>query len=96
MKRHYPEHISSIISKAIAASGSTDTYRRQQLCYLWGEIVGPTVNRVTVRRWVERDELHVVIASGVIKNELGFMSSRLVEALNRAVGSPVITRLVIH
>lgn len=96
MQRHYPEHISAVISKAIEASGATDTFRRQRLCYLWGEVVGPTVNKVTVRRWVERDELHVVIASGPIKNELSFMSSRLVAALNEAVGSNIISRLVIH
>ncbi len=96
MKRHYPEHISTVINRAIEDSGATETFRRQRVCYLWTEIVGPTINRVTVRRWTERDELHVVIASGPVKNELAFMRSRLVEALNKAVGAQVISNIIIH
>ena len=96
MKRHYPEHVSDIIGKAIDSVGATDTFRRQNVCYLWSEIVGPTISHVTVRRWMERDELHVVIASGPIKQELSFMTSGIVEAINRAVGSQVVSRIVIH
>ncbi len=96
MKRHYPEHISAVISKAIEASGATDTFRRQRACYMWTEVVGPTINRMTVRRWIERDELHVVIASGPLKNELSFMSSSIVKSINEAIGTELISRLIIH
>ncbi len=96
MKRRDPLPIGALIARAIEASGSTDTYRRQQACYLWSEDVGPTINRATVRRWIVRDELHVVISSGPVKNELSFMASGIVDAINQALGTSLISRLVIH
>ncbi len=96
MKRHYPELVGDIIKQAIEKSDAAETFQQQRACYLWSEIVGPAVNRMTTRRWVDRDTLHVVIASGAIKNELSFMTSRLITLINQAIGKDVIAHIVIH
>ena len=85
-----------IIRQAIEQTGSGADFDLQKAGYLWSEIVGPDINRQTVRRWIERDELHVVIASAALKNELSFMTTRLRDLINQAVGAPVLSRLVIH
>lgn len=96
MKRRYPTRVDEIIRQAIEASGQQSGFDRHKACYVWSEIVGPTVNRVTTRRWIDRDELHVVIASGPLKTELGFMADAIVRRINEAVGTNIITRLIIH
>ena len=68
----------------------------QKACFLWPEIVGPGVNRYTTRRYVERGVMHVYITSAVLKNELSYIRTRLVEQINRAVGSDVITSIIFH
>ena len=96
MKRHEPLQVGDIIRQAITAAGADEGYARAKASYLWGEVVGPTVNRYTVRRWVQQDELHVVIASAALKNELSFSKDRIVRHINELVGKDIISRLIIH
>lgn len=96
MKRTEPKILNSIIEEALRETSLSDTFREQQACYLWPEVVGPGVNRYTTRRYIDRGKLHVYIASGPLKGELQFMRSHIAEELNRAVGSNVITEIIIH
>lgn len=96
MKRTDPIRIDKLIEMAVEQSGNTDTFNRQHVCYLWPEVVGPTINRYTTARWMHNDELHVTIASGPIKNELAFMADAITEHLNRLAGARVVNRLIIH
>ena len=99
MKRQEPIRIGELIRKAIANSGSTETYNAQKVCYLWAEAVGPAINRYTTARWVKNDELHVTIASGVVKNEVSFNTETILRRLNDLAGTsenPPIRKIVVH
>ncbi|MCC8071162.1 MAG: DUF721 domain-containing protein [Bacteroidales bacterium] len=96
MKRTEPKSIATIIDEAIQASGMADTVAEQRACYCWSEVVGPGVNRYTMRRYVDHGVLHVYITSATLKNELSFMRSNIVGHINRLVGRDVITSIVIH
>lgn len=96
MKRHDPTPIGDIIRLSIEHAGIAERFDSQKVCYLWAEVVGPTINRYTTRRWVSRDELHVAIASGPLKTELAYMSENIVRRLNELVGTHVISKIVIH
>ena len=96
MKRTEPKQIGQIIADALAQEGLTSVMAEQKACFLWPEIVGPGVNRYTTRRYVERGVMHVYITSAVLKNELSYIRTRLVEQINRAVGSDVITSIIFH
>jgi hypothetical protein len=96
MKKREPEQIGDIIKRAIEQSGNQTIYNEQRLCYMWPDVVGPTINRYTTRRWVEHGTMHVVITSAPLKNELSFHKTALIEQLNKAAGVNVINNLVIH
>ena len=96
MRKSEAESIGSLINRYIAESGNSDAFDRGKICFLWPEIVGPGVNRHTVRRWVDGDMLHVVITSAALKNELMFLRSELTRRLNEAAGANVISNIVIH
>ncbi len=96
MKKHDPQLVSDIIKAAIDHSGTRQAFNQQHVCYLWPEVVGPSINRYTTRRWVDRDELHVCIASASLKNELSFLSSSIVKRLNEAAGANVISKIIFH
>lgn len=99
MKRRDAIQIGDLIQLSIREAGTTDAYDAGQICYLWPEVVGPTINRFTTARWVVRDELHVTIAGGVVKSELAFISQAIIDRLNTLAGkenAPVVRRLVIH
>lgn len=85
-----------IIRDIIESGGSQPEFDRQKVCYLWSELLGPEINRATVRRYVDGDVMHVYMSSAPLKNELSFITDALVERLNSAVGSPVIKKIVLH
>lgn len=96
MKRSDAQSIKEIIDVALSQSGVSGVIDEQRVCYLWPEIVGPGINRYTIKRYVERGVLHVYLNSAALKNELQFHRRRLVESLNNAVGKNVITNIIIH
>lgn len=96
MKRRYPERIDIIIEKALKENDISASINEQKISYLWPEIVGPGINRYTTRRFVESGTLHVFISSASLKNELQYMRSHLIDELNKAAGSNVINKIVIH
>lgn len=96
MKKHEALSVGQIIENALKRAGSDDEYARQQACYLWAEVVGPGVNRITTRRWVDRHTMHVCITSSVVKNELTYHRDQLVAAINSRVGTDVISDIVFH
>ena len=96
MKRTEPKSVTEIIRESMDRAGLSDSMAQQQACYVWPEIVGPGVNRYTFRRYVEKGVLHVYLSSAVLKQELAFHRSHLVEQINKAVGSEAITSIEFH
>lgn len=96
MKRTYPKHIGAIIDEAMERAGLTDTLNGQRASAAWVDVVGPAINRYTLRRYVDHGVLHVYLSSGPLKNELGFARSRLIEAINRRVGVDTVKDIVFH
>ncbi|MDE6497262.1 MAG: DUF721 domain-containing protein [Muribaculaceae bacterium] len=96
MKRTDAQSIGTLIERFIDSSGSRDNYDAQRICYLWSEVMGPTINRHTVRRWVDAGTLHVIITSAPLKSELGMIRSKIVERLNEAAGKNVINDIAFH
>ncbi len=97
MKRTEPKSFAQIFDEGMERAGVTDTLARHRACYIWPEIVGPGVNRYTFQRYVTPDGvMHVHITSSALKQELSFHRTRLVEQINRAVGSQAINDIEFH
>lgn len=96
MKRTEPQSIRQIIDKVIDASASRNDFLEHRASALWPEIVGQGINRQTLRRYVSKGVLHVYIASAPMKGELEFFKSKIMESINSALGTEVLTSIVIH
>lgn len=96
LKRTEAKRLGTIIDEMFAATGQAEVYAEQRLCYLWAEVVGPTINRYTTRRFVDHGTLHVYITSASLKNELSYLTDSLVAKLNEATGRNVISKIEIH
>lgn len=96
MKRTEPKILADIINESLQRDGLDTALAEQRALYMWPEIVGPGVNRYTTRRYVDHGIMHVYLSSAVLKNELSFHRSSLVEQLNRAAGADVISQIVFH
>lgn len=96
MKRTDAKAVIDIIKEYLERDGIDVRFNEQRAVYLWPEIVGPGVNRYTTRSFVDKGVLHVYISSAALKNELSFMRPQIIEAINTAVGTPVITEISLH
>lgn len=96
MKRTDPRLFGDIFNEAMSRVGLSDTYDQQRASYLWSEVVGPTVNRFTTRRYIADGVLHVYISSAPLKSELSFLADSLRDRINQAVGRQVVKSIVIH
>lgn len=88
--------VGDLLKAMMESDGNSDEFFRQKVCYLWADVVGPVINRATIRCHVDGSVLHVYITSGPIKSELALMSARLVNDLNKACGRPILTKIAIH
>ena len=88
--------IGQIINLAIKATGNSAEFNRQRACFVWAEVVGPRINRLTTRRWINGTALHIALASAPLANELSFNKERLVTLINQAVGTNVIDNIIFH
>lgn len=96
MKRTEPMAIGDILKAMIDSEGDSLEFDRHKAAYLWGEIVGATINQATTRRFVEKDVLHVYLNSSPLKSELQYMLNSIIAKLNEAIGRKVINRIVLH
>ena len=94
MKATEPKSIGEILNEFLDPAKLDDNINARRLEALWGEVVGPYINRQTVRRYVARRVLHVIIRSATLRNELMMNRSLLIKRINEAVGAPVITEIV--
>lgn len=96
VKRQEALTFGQIFDQAIRQAGLEPAYDEQRASYLWPEIVGPTVNRLTTRRYVDNGVLHVYISSAPLKSELSFLTADLIKRINETLGKDVIKSIVIH
>lgn len=96
MKKQEALTFGQIFDQAIRQAGLEPIYDEQRASYMWPEIVGPTVNRMTTRRYVENGVLHVYINSAPLKSELSFLTENLVRRINENLGKEVIKSIVLH
>lgn len=96
MQRVEPMSIRQIIDKVIDASGTKEAVLEHRATYMWPDIVGQGINRVTTRRYVSKGVLHVYISSASMKSEIEFSKHRIIDAINTALGEEVLTGLMVH
>ena len=96
MKRTDPQTIRQIIDTVIDRAGNRRELQEHRAAYLWVDVVGPEINRLTTSRYVRDGVLHVTVNSAAVKSELQFVKASLVEQINEIMGADIIKSIAIH
>lgn len=96
MKRTDPMSIRQIIDMVIDRSSTKNEMLEHRAASLWSDVVGPGINRHTLRRYPAKGALHVYIDSAPLKTELEFRKTAIIDAINATVGQEVFKTLIIH
>ena len=94
MKAKNAMSIGDILSQYLNPAELDDSVNARRLEAMWGEVVGPYINRLTLRRFVKNRILYVQVSSAPLRNDLMIGRSSLVERLNETVGASVIDDIV--
>jgi hypothetical protein len=94
MKSTDAKSIGEIMAEYLNPAKLDDSINARRLEALWPEVVGPYINRQTVRRFVSHRKLYVQITSAPLRNELMLNRSSLVRRLNETTGADVIDDII--
>lgn len=61
----------------------------------WGEIIGPYIEKRTLKIFVKDKKLFVKVESAVVKHELTLMRKQIIERVNEHAGQVLVEELVI-
>lgn len=70
--------------------GLLDEYKEQKPVFVWRQIVGPVIERLTDPLWVMNGVLYVEAATHVVAHELSLMKTDFIKRINEALGEPCI------
>ena len=94
MKRTDAKSIAEIIGDFMQQEDIEATVLEHKALNLWGQVVGPGVNRLTTERYVDDGVITVKIASAALRNDLMLTRSSIINQLNQLVGKPVIKEII--
>ena len=94
MKRTEAKSIADIIGDFMQQEDIETTMLEHKALQLWGQVVGPGVNRLTTERYVDDGIITVKIASAALRNDLMLSRTHLIERLNQLAGKPVIRDII--
>lgn len=94
MKRTDAKSIAEIIGDFMQQEDIETAVLEHKALQLWGNVVGPGVNRMTTERYVNDGVITVKISSAALRNDLMLTRSSIIEQLNNLVGKPVIKEII--
>ena len=94
MKRTHPQSVGEVIEGFLREEKLDTQLDQYRASALWPQVVGPGVNRYTVSRDVRDGVMTVRLSSAVLRNELMYNRSRIVERINALLGREVITDII--
>ncbi len=93
MQKTDPKSVRQIIDQIMDKSARKSDILEMRASALWPDIVGPGVNRYTLRRYVKNGVMYVSLSSGALKQELSFQRQEIINAINRILGKEVLREI---
>lgn len=94
MRRKETQRISDVLKIAVKQSVYEQKLRETQIISNWEMLLGEGIAKSTSNIYIKNKTLFVHIDSPVIRHELFMMRSKILDALNKSVGSQVIFNIL--
>jgi len=87
------ETLKSVIKKAVRNAGVENALKQESAVFLWGEVVGQAVSRVTRAEKVDKGVLTVKTESPTWRQELHMQKKEIIDKINKKIGSKSIKEI---
>ena len=96
MRRSNTQKISEVISDYINQLKIGPKLGEARIINSWPQVVGPVIAKQTEKVYIRNGVFYVHLKSPVLRNELSYMKTRIIEVLNERAGEKIITRVVLR
>lgn len=93
MRRKNEQSIGEVLKDFFKTYGLERKYAQAEVGHVWGKLLGPSVANATQKVTLNNGLLTVYLQSGLVKQELNMMKTRLISALNEELGGEVVKEL---
>ncbi len=90
MKRRETLPLSEILQECLRENGLETPLLHRRIIDSWAKVMGKTINGYTGDKFIKNQTLFVKIYNPALRANLSMMRERIVENLNKEVGSKVI------
>jgi predicted nucleic acid-binding Zn ribbon protein len=91
MRRQNTQLLSDVLREVLNKQHLSPKLNETRLIAAWEKVLGQTVAGYTKEKYIKNNVLYVKISSAVLRNELLMSREQLIAALNKEVGTEVIT-----
>lgn len=96
MRKSNTQKIEEVISDYLRELKIDSKIAETRLINSWPTLVGPTIARQTQKIYIRKGVFYVHLKSPVLRNELSYMKTRIMEVLNEQAGEKIITKVVLR
>ncbi len=96
MFRKEVKNLGNVLTEYLRAQGLETPLLQTHLINAWETVAGKTVARYTQEKFIQNQVLFVKIVNPALRQDLSMMRSQLVQKLNQAAGSQIITDIRIY
>ena len=96
MFRREVKSISDLLNKYLRVEGLEVPLQQKRIIDSWETVVGKMVASYTREKFIKNQTLYVKITNPALRQDLSMMRTRIVQRINQAVGSQVITDVKVY
>ena len=86
--------LKEVIDDWLAKHPAADKAKETRVAHLWGALLGPSVKNRTTSMYFRNGILQVKLDSSVLRNELSFAKSSIIENMNKELGEKVVLEII--
>lgn len=91
-----PENISDVLKEFIKDNKLESGIDNVRIVELWKEQMGPGVANYTQQIQLSNKTLFISLSSAVLREELSYGKSKIIQMMNEALGKELITKIVLR
>ena len=88
--------VADILAKCLREGGLETPLMQRRAIEAWEKVAGPIATRYTGEKFIKNQTLFVKITNPALRQDLSMMRTRIVQRINQAVGSQVITDVKVY
>ncbi|TVR70612.1 MAG: DUF721 domain-containing protein [Marinilabiliales bacterium] len=96
MRKSNTQKISEVISELVKELKISRKLGEARIINAWPLIVGPSIAKQTEKIYIRNGVFYVHLRSPVLKTELSYMKTRIMEVLNEQAGEKIISKVVLR